>query len=254
MKRPLIKISTDELAPEQRTRTGKYKDENGYALHGVYIRETKNCREKLYIDCGHLRGIYTYPKINSKFSSPYVNDHNLHLCGAWSFTGVQQSECLTRVVEGKKLMGAYIIQEKKEEYHQWREYCVNSGLPFKDILPEPGNHNFYEIIIARPEPLTELVDLDALQHDYRAYAEGCKRRETRALIKQIDKELLKILTTLDEMKTKRAADYLQMDYANPKTAVQLMRTGLLLGFPIESTVSVLQDEDWYPSRPSSPKR
>jgi len=143
-------------------------------------------------------------------------------------------------------MGFMSFQANKQDemYHHWLAYCQKSGLPFINVTDKKEWGTYNELGIARPEPLTELVDLDALQHDYRAYAEGCKFRKDSFLKESIEDIVEDIITILDQMKTQSAADYLDMDYANPETADELMQVGLLLGYPIETTVSLIRVHNW----------
>lgn len=212
---------------------GKYKDDNGHVLHGVHLRESKKIINKFFINNGHLLAEYKYPKIEQKFSSSFVNDYNLHLCGGWSFPGVKQTECLTRVIEGKKLMGFYRVDEKnKEEKCFWLEYCENSGLPYiaKPITPPWGN--YCEFGIAARGILENLIDIESLKHDYQEYAKACKHSANT------------IVQFIDSIKSKEVSDFLNMDYGNPENEIELFSVGLLLGYSIETTVSLIWRDIW----------
>ena len=76
----LEKISDD---PKSLKRIGRYKDEKGFSLHGIFKRTYSKTQDILFINNGHLMAKYKYPIIETKFNSPMLNAFNLHLCGGW---------------------------------------------------------------------------------------------------------------------------------------------------------------------------
>jgi hypothetical protein len=198
-------------------------------MHGVYLREYKKSFHKLFINNGHLMNLYRYPKIDAMFHSPMVNDHNLHLCGGWFFPGVKDSECITRVVQGLKPMGFFITFEKKV-YEHWLEICNESGLPYTSKMSEKENR--YEIGISVKGTFGEVFELSHLLHDHLSYINTAS---------DINKEKLcsDVTSLIATLKNKTIAEYLDYEYANQSTPCAKILVGLMLGYPIESTASVL---------------
>lgn len=230
MKKPLVKVSDDVLQGNP-ARKGKYFDENNVPLHGIYIRKHKNIEERLFINTGILVRIYKYPIIDRTFQSPLVNDHNLNLGGGWGWPGKKESECLTRVMSGKKPIGFYHFKDDESI----TEYC-ESGFPYVILKDTDLGTNTLGLSIKGT--FSENFDMDALINDYYQYL--------KKSVKEF--ELLKYITEiigeeLEFVKNHNVSDFLNFDYGNPNKSPEYdCLTGLILGYPIETTVSlILQD-------------
>ncbi len=196
--------------------------------HGIYHEQyKKTVHKKVYIDDQLMRR-YIYPRIETHFQSPMVNDYNLHLVGGWSFPGVKTEECLTRVLEGKKPAG-FFGSFNKEQFEQ--------GVALLDKVPDgfavsPVDHSgpAPHIGVSITKTFEEAFNLESLCVDYTAYAAATNN----------DGELEDILELFNVLKHQRVSDFLAgFDYANPDTLEKLIITGLILGYPIETTVSIL---------------
>jgi len=223
MKSPLIKISKNKAV--KNPYSGRYKNFDGTTKHGIYIRKYKNTTDKLFINNGNLMRLYKYPNINRRFSSPKINDYNLHLCGGWTFTNIKEEEVITRVIDGFKPMGFFITDKIKK----WKNICEKSGLSY---LIEPNHiptEDYYNIGISSKGTFDENFNLQNLIIDYTNYS---KQTKTLLPTKKIENFIL-------SLKNIEIESYLTFDYANPTCDQDIIVTGLILGYPIETTVSIM---------------
>ncbi len=232
MKKQLIKISSDEQ-PLIIDCPGPYKDDNGNRLHGIYLRKNKLTIDKLFISNGNLIRKYKYPRIEEQFSSPMISDYNLHLCGGWSWQGVKYQESITRVVEGKKPMGFFSSRSSSEIDNLFEN--IKHGIKKQDFKlikttsTIPGTDiQFYELGISTTKLFVDCFNLGALKTDYKQYANACNVPSNS------------IIEFIDLIKDNSISSFLQdYDYANPITNLNTILTGLILGYPINTTVSIL---------------
>ena len=225
LKKPLKKIS-DDVALLNRPYAGQYRDENDVPVLGVYIRQNKYTEDKLYINNGNLMAKYKYPRIEREFFSPMVNDYNLHLCGGWQWPNVEDYECLTRVVDGRKPMG-FLSTRKYGVFRNWLSYCIENELPYV----EEEEKERYEIGMCVPGTFDENFNIDILLKDYFSYT-----REAHHTIYEVIEDLFLYLVH-EQIEIHQ---YLTSDYGNPDTIEELIVTGLILGYPIETTISILR--------------
>lgn len=223
MKTQLIKISEDKII--EAPYPGKYRGSNGTIMHGIYIRKYKNTMDKLFINNGHIVRKYKYPNIDQKFFSSKINDYNLHLCGGWVFKYVNKEEAIGRVIKGLKPMGFLVTTEIDQCVH----FCKKSGLPYNIIHSHRPTKNHHIIGISCKGTFDQNFNLQDLIADYINYASNVK---TSLPIKKIENFIL-------SLKNIEVASYLTSDYANPNTDQKLIVTGLILGYPIETTVSIM---------------
>lgn len=215
MKTPLTKISKD-LSVDPLLR------------HGVYIRQYKNTTNKLFINDGHLMRLYKYPNIKRKFFSPKINDYNLHLCGGWAFRGINGEEAIIRVITNLKPMGFFITTAVKK----WEAICKKSELPYIITPNHIPTEKHFNIGISCSGTFGDNFDLQNLAIDYVTHANKVKTPLSAEKIEKIE-------NFISSLKNTAIASYLTSDYANPYSTEELIITGLILGYPIETTVSIL---------------
>lgn len=250
MKKELVKISDDVLDPKNHfdyyrncpKKPGNYREQNDKIQHGIYLRNYKKTIEKLIINNGYLMTKYKYPIIETHFHSPLLNDYNLHLCGGWQFGNIRDEEIISRVINGLKPMGFYVESEDKtEKFQSQLELARNSKLPYvmnrlDDEYEYKGKIHYstrYEIGISCNGTFNEKFNIDDLIHDYKLYSEKCyKYSDYNGYIKYI-------VDFLESLRDKEIKEFLNFDYPNPKTDLDLILDGLILGFPVETTVSRL---------------
>lgn len=226
MKTSLKKISNDEDLPVKILYSGKYRNSNGSIKHGVYLRKYKNTINKLFINDGHLMSLYRYPNINCKFSSSKINDYNLHLCGGWSFKDVNREEAIIRVINDLKPMGFLVTTEVEK----WKDICEKSKL---DFIIKPNHiptEKHFDIGISCKGTFEENFDIKTLIEDYINYLGLIKFQSTQ-----------EISNFILSLKNTKISYYLNSNYTNPESIQDIIITGLILGYPIETTVSIIKN-------------
>jgi hypothetical protein len=214
--------------------------------HGIIHTDQKNgWRQTKIYNNGHLMVGYRYPIITRQFYSNLINYDNLHLCGGWFLTGTKiDDECVLRVLNHTKPMGieTYLITEKEKINNiiavikNVLKYEKNAFIYKEAKRDLKGHACWHDVKIAINKSFVELFDLQALVHDYLEYfckAELLSRREFPwEFLPQVERHIL-------GFRNQRISAYLEFDYANPKTALDLITTGLVLGYPIETTASLI---------------
>ncbi len=219
---PLKKISND---PKSSKKIGRYKDKEGYSLHGVFQRDYQKTQDILYINNGYLMAKYKYPKIDSTFESPMLNLSNLHLCGGWRWPNVNgNEEIINRVIQGLKPMGD--IVDKSHNIEKFKQIADKEGLTYL-VYP----HSWEEhkgIMFCRDGKFNKIFDIGALFSDY------CKYHSI--IFKRTEGEYLNFRTRISNSKL---SDYLGFDVGWPNSNSDFMIIGLILGYPVWSTVAVM---------------
>ncbi len=218
----LVKISVD---PESMQKTGRYKDKEGYSLHGIFKRDYIKTKDVLFISNGILLNKYKFPKIKTRFNSPMLNFFNLHLCGGWFWPNINvKKEILRRVIKGLKPMGD--IVDKIAEIREISNKAESAGLEYSIIPHFLKDHR--EITFCKDGKFEELFDVEALFSDYSKYY--------FAIFKKIQGEYQAVAS---KIANRRLSDFLDFNVGTPGMESDLIITGLILGYPIWSTVSVM---------------
>ena len=228
--KPLIPIHTDSILdlPDK----GPYQDLSSSALNGIYQRDFGKYRERLFIGNGNCLKTYRYPIIQISFKSPLLNDYNLNFCGGWFMPRSDESETLNweffyRVIDGKKPI-AFIGGDTTTQI-QMEKIAKEQGFATSLLFDDKSQR--WEFGVGRVERFTTVFDLESLRSDYMKYAD---------YLGVMDEEYL---TFYDKIQPLKISDYLQgFDYANEdKNESDNIITGLILGYPVYSTVSTM----WY---------
>jgi len=199
---------------------------------GIYTRENDEIINKLFVINGYVMKKYEYPKIKTRFSSPLLNDYNLHLCGGWFFPGVKSIESLQRVIDGMKTMGFYDTFDDKK-FECWKKIVKDSGLPYM-VFSKEENNGLNGIGISIKGTFGENFNLQDLMHDYKLYFNACEafRFEPNNSVRN------KLIKFIKNLKDVEISSYLSFDYSNEtKTDEDDILTGLILGYPVETTVA-----------------
>lgn len=172
---------------------------------------------------------YTFPNVELSVSSPFLSWENLNCCGGWTY---DEKYLFTAVQEGKKLYAGAAIYvgptgDTSEAEARLKE--ITSSLPSyckagKEIVE---NEKYFPFYICRRGCLKDFFDLEKVLEDYKQmgitlYAEQRER-----------------LFTLSEIELAQFASAIPMCYYETDTDAELIATGLLLGYPLESTASIL---------------
>lgn len=180
---------------------------------------------------------YRFNFIQETFDSPYISWANLDCCGGWSY----DEEYLTTAVQKGRKLFAGIVTSLKGEYtpnYPTEEMARQQFESFKHTLSpdiyadyedNPKSSKYLYTYICRRGKITDYIDLVAVFSFYEKLGLDIPSAAKAEVKRYCDCEI-------KTFGTSRAP----FDYSNAVTAVELITTGLLLGYPIESTASILQ--------------
>lgn len=195
--------------------------------HGVVIIEHKNWNTKQIWNRGHLMMTYRYVPKKIHFKSWMVNDANQDLCGGWFMGDMTyldiQSTILQRVVRGLKPLGVLHRDRKVDA-----EGIAGEMRRFPWIDTKVVKSHNWEIVVARGGTLEELFDLESLTRDY------------------IENEVIGEVAFLDAVA--KYAPRLLIDFAEGWDVEDVPGwvTGLILGYPVENTISLYLMGNMWP--------
>jgi hypothetical protein len=171
----------------------------------------------------HTHTVYRFNNIAEPFASPFISWENLNCCNGWIH---DESYLLTAVQNGRKLCSGITFDNE----NSLTEYINHLNNEYPYYCPPPmlnGAHTFYYhyIDVVREGAIRDYIDGDSV---FRTY--------DKLGIRNFDKEIVSryMGTTMLELVSGK------LDYSNPKTPEELIATGLLLGYPLESTAWLLE--------------
>lgn len=226
-------IAVEGWATTKESYKGKYQNDQGLGLSGFYRRDYKENHEMVVMSNGLSMCRYKYPRgINIPFQSPMVRWMNLTFCGGYGvllengeYAG-SDNRLLEAVANGLKPIG--FISVDKYNLEEMLEKVKQSGLHYEVSKIWTGD---YEIGLANQGKVKDYFDLTKLISSYRLYSD----RLGYDLLTSKEEESL-----LETNEIELAYFIKDFDYASSKKKDwEHVLTGLLLGFPIESTVALL---------------
>ncbi len=231
-KSPLTKLS-DDKQPAESPYQPTHKDESGKPLHGIFKKDFKKTEHKMYINNGHLMITYKYPKVKREFSSPMLNDENMHLAGGWNFESKSDDKTLLNRVINKKKPSGFIVEEDISKIKEVQEKANKAGLETKINEEKRNDQTYYELGFTQKGTFGDHFDIDALVKDYEKYWNPHNKDFVLPMDDFINTDQLKGL------KDKKLSSFLSFDYGKTdKSSEDNIITGLLLGYPIETTVAI----------------
>ncbi|WP_071396610.1 hypothetical protein [Bacillus tuaregi] len=226
-------ILVEGWATTKESYKGKYRNEQGFGLSGFYRRDYKENHEMVVMSNGHSLCRYKYPRgINIPFHSPMVSWMNLTFCGGYGvllengeYAG-SNMRLFETVANGLKPIGFIIV--KINDLEEMIDKVKQSGLRYEISKIWTGD---YEIGLANQGEVKKYFDLNKLVSSYRLYSD----RIGYDLLTPKDEESLLEINELELAYFIKGFDYASSQKKNWEHVL----TGLLLGFPIESTVALL---------------
>lgn len=175
---------------------------------------------------------YTYPNVALSVSSPYLSWENLNCCNGWTY---DESYLVTAVQEGKKLYaGSTIwlqspadIEKAEARLEEIRSMLPDTCLAGKEIVM---NDKFFPFYICRRGRLKDFFNLEQVLEDYRRMG---------FILSAEDKKMFYQLSNIELAQFSTGEP---MCYSHCTSDAELMITGLLLGYPLESTASLLLED------------
>ena len=192
--------------------------------HGVHIREHKHWNTKTIYNNGHVMRIYRRQPKTIRFRSPMVNDFNQHLCGCWSMSDIadERDAMIRQVVNGQKPLASITFwqdQEAKAQAGQKRleEAGLVTELRRREWHGWNSNH-VWDLLAGHDIRVRDIGDLRTLCEDYAEIFEMGLEQEEIAPFADLP------LTAFFD------------GWDSPPLPLWL--TGLILGYPIENTISL----------------
>ena len=192
--------------------------------HGVHIRGHKNWNTKTVYNNGHVMRIYRrQPKV-IRFQSPMVNDFNQHLCGGWSMKEIndEKEATLQQLLAGRKPLACICFwPDRHADAVEAQDRLVAAGLVTdlrrRDMQSYYFDH-IWDLTGCHDMQVKDIGDLKALRDDYAQVFD--LELEEAEVIPFADH---KLYTFFDE-------------WDSPPLPLRL--TGLILGYPVENTISL----------------
>ena len=173
---------------------------------------------------GHVMRIYRrQPKI-IQFQSPMVNDFNQHLCGGWSMSDItnERDATIQQLANGYKPFGCITFWQDQEPkglsgQKQLEAAGLITELRRREWHSCKSNH-VWDLLACHDIRVGDIGDLRALREDYAATFETGLEQEKAAPFAE-----LPLATFFD-------------GWDSPPLPLWL--TGLILGYPVENTISL----------------
>ncbi|MDX6549093.1 MAG: hypothetical protein QOG33_2643, partial [Gaiellales bacterium] len=183
---------------------------------------------------------YRFPAIEPSFTSGFHSIRNLELSG-----GGPWRRLMSRVVAGHKPMALFSASAVRHPVDGWRgdgdlraaaRFALSHDLNLHHELwtPDDGctGDTARLLTVCVQGRIGELCDLDALRRDYREYLAVAGKHGSSAL-REIERELL-------YLERKQVSHFLGLDgVGSDCSPAGYVRSGLLLGYPPETTAAII---------------
>lgn len=176
-------------------------------------------------DGSHNHMTYRFNKDVEPISSQYISWENLNCCGGWPY---DSSYLLTAVQEGKKLCAGINFDSEKE----LKDYEDNLSDDYVHFCKPPmsnGPYTTYYVDVARDGAICDFFNTDEILRVYRELG-----------ITNFNKGLLSEFFTLPVWYIINGETF---DYRQPHRPEEYILTGLMLGYPLESTAWLLEKHE-----------
>jgi hypothetical protein len=165
---------------------------------------------------------YRFPNVPNTLQSPFISWANLNCCNGWRY---DEGYLFTAVQDGKKLC-AGITFNSETKVTAYLESLSDEYLYFRRPVIRNGPYSWYNVDITRKGSINSYIDIAAVCELYRALG-----------VERLDFEKINELAAAPTLHLLDGT--IPFDYGNPKSAEEYAVTGLLLGYPVESTAALL---------------
>lgn len=206
--------------------------ENSHGIQAIRLDYTKHSKV-IYVKDKYVFNSYIFDKVSPIYESPYLSWGNLDCCGGWAY---DETYLHTAVQKGQKLYaGCYFYANAYGTPEETRRVIENMfrELPSNCVggyEPRTSDRviSFY---ICRKGCLADYYDIDAVLEYYERLG---------LWVNEAIRQNVKYLATLEISRYGQPNP--PVDYLCTYDPVSAIITGLLLGYPIESTASFLLGE------------
>ena len=192
--------------------------------HGVHVREHKHWNTKTVYSNGHVMRIYRRQPQVIRSQSPMVNDFNQHLCGGWSMSDIndEREATVQQLLVGKKPFACITHWHEHRAAAMEAQAKLDSAGLVTDLqkrsLPGYQFDHVWDVLACHDIRVQDIGDLRALRVDYTEVFEiGA---ETEEIMPFAGRALSSFFDGWDS------------------PPLPLWLTGLILGYPVENTISV----------------
>lgn len=174
---------------------------------------------------------YRFNNVELTYDTKYINWANLNCCGGWGYN----EKYLASAVQNDSKLFAQVIMYTED--FSGINYILNELIEGNEnkvncIVIDRDDRNFKEVIICKKGCVADYIDIDNIFEQYRILG--------LELSEHIKSEVRK-LASIDMYKyANRTSNEFNFDFANPYSYEELIFNGMLLGYPIESTASILE--------------
>jgi hypothetical protein len=190
--------------------------------HGVVIIEHKQWNTKKIYNDGYLMRAYHHQPKHIRFRSPMVNDLNQHLCGGWTMRGQRDTNAIIcdQLVAGRKPLGVAVYwPEDLDSAKQQQKRLLAAGLvvSLKRRALIAARH-VWDLAGCQDLRIRDIGNLDELAKDY-----------------------LKAGIELDDVHRFGGRHLKTRMHCFDIPESPLWLTGLVLGYPVENTISIYRE-------------
>lgn len=217
--------------PSWMGRGGRIRDESGNALSGFVVKTTKKTRKVSVVDNGYYQRHYRFPMSPVAPASPFVRWENVPMCGIPVIgpdgASISNKEAIIDAVfAGKKPVGDIMyVEDTLSDRELLVKKAQAQGFEVAMRDHEHINNRVYFVMFGVARTLAELFDLDAIAQ---YYSTACK----------VDQEsLARCLHRFSGLTP--VATLQTYNWSSPEEFVELILTGLCLGYAFESTLAIL---------------
>lgn len=166
--------------------------------------------------------IYQFANVGKTIQSPFISWKNL------SCRDSQDKPYLTTAVQlGKKLCAGIYFDSLKKAKNCEKKLTPECSIHYCPPI-ERINGYTYNIDIIRKGSISEYIDIDEVLELYALHG-----------VNNIDIKNIKEMCSVEMRELVQENNEFNYDYANPKRLEDYIVTGLLLGYPIESTILLI---------------
>jgi hypothetical protein len=198
--------------------------------HGVIVTAGKRWNTKTVWNRGYRMITYRKQPRRIRFRSKMVNDKNQHLCGGWWFSGLENTNLWIerQLVAGRKPLGAMIFSG--QEIENAEDIACAERLRAAGLIVRTGpsfvrGHRIVEA--CHDIRVGEIGDLGDLVADYIESGEI------------LDEDIDALCKEFEVYSRRKLKSFLGKKWDTEHNPLWV--TGLILGYPIENTISCYHD-------------
>ena len=170
-------------------------------------------------DNNFLHKKYVFKSGVEELKSPYISWENLNCCNGWTY---DEEYLLTAVQKGKKLCSGLTF-DTEDECNDYISKITDDFL-YRAFTTNGWSITFYHVDIVRKGSIQDYIGAKEVLCKYKEL--NVENISTKKVRKLLSKPMIELISET-------------FDYANPCSIEEYIATGLLLGYPLESTAGLV---------------